>query len=70
MNQLDKFSVNFEIWWNLKILRKDSDKTLKILLYMFAKDGLETINYILTKFEKRPCSCCKGFGFVSEDQPL
>lgn len=38
MNQIDKFSVDFEIWWNSNVLRKNQDRILEILLKIFAKE--------------------------------
>lgn len=63
MNQLDKFSVDFEIWWNSKILRKNTETSLALLLRMFAKEDTQ-VDYVLAKFHKKRCPFCHGMAFV------
>lgn len=66
MNQLDKFSVNFEIWLNCNVLGKKPEKALQSLLKTFASENQDQINYILSRFHKKKCPSCDGRGF----QPL
>lgn len=64
MNELDKFSVSFEIWWNRYVLRMSNERNLRALMRMFAKEKPELVEHILGRFNKHKCDACNGKGYL------